>query len=229
MRFLSVLILGLSLAWPAMAQAPQPTLTVTGIGEVAAAPDMATVTLGVTSLAATAGEAMDETSARTAEILSALKAAGIAEQDLQTRDLSLNPNWSNRASSSGEAPAIDGFVATNTVIVRVREMETLGGVLDEVVQLGANTFRGLSFGLQDPQPVEDEARKAAVADAIRKAKLYARAAGVNLGPVVSITEQGDGAPRPVMMEAARAAGKVPVAEGEVQVSASVTIVFGLGG
>ncbi|MHC0054858.1 SIMPL domain-containing protein [Actibacterium sp. D379-3] len=229
MRFLTVLMLGLGLATATLAETPVPTLTVTGEGEVATAPDMATITLGVTSQAKTAGAAMTETSARTAEMLAALKAAGIAPRDLQTRDLSLQPLWKNRNYSSGEAPEIDGFVAANTVMVRVRDLDGLGTVLDQAVGLGANTFNGLRFGLQDPAPQQDAARKAAVADAMRKAQLYAAAAGLELGPVLSISEAGAPAPAPFMMEAARSSVAAPVEGGEVSLSASVTMVFGIGG
>lgn len=222
MRFLSVLILGLSIASTALAQTPPASLTVTGTGSVGAEPDMATITLGVTQQAATASAAMAQTSAQTLRILTGLEGAGIAARDVQTTNLSLQPNWVNR--SSGRAQ-IDGYVAANTVMVRVRDLPALGEVLDKVVGLGANTFSGLSFGLQTPEPKQDEARRAAVLDAMRKAQLYAEAAGVNLGPVLSITEAGGATPRPMMMEAARSA--VPVAAGEVSLSASVTVVFAL--
>ena len=225
MRFLSIILISLGLAAAAMAAETSPAITVTGRGEVAAAPDMATITLGVTSQAKTAGEAMDETSAAVAAILKALEAAGIAPRDMQTSDLSLDPVWSSRASN-GAAPRIEGFTARNTLRVRVRDLDRLGGVLDDVLEVGANTFRGLSFGLQEPGPLTDQARTAAVADAQRKAALIAGAAGVTLGPVLSISESGGVSPQPVMMEAARAA--VPVAAGEVSLSATVTMVFALG-
>lgn len=229
MRILSVLVLVLGLTCPALAQTPPPaSLTLTGAGEIAAAPDMATITLGVVSFKPTAAQAMAETSASTAKIIDALKAAGIDGADLQTRDLSLNPRWKNRPYKAGEAPEIEGFTASNTLMVRVRDLDVLGGVLDQVVQLGANQFRGLSFGLQEPEPAQDDARRAAVAEAMRKAQLYAEAAGVTLGPILSISETGRTAPQPVMMmEAARMSADVPVEGGEVSVSAQVTMVFAI--
>mgnify|MGYP000330228120 FL=1 len=226
MRFLSIVLIALGLATAVPAAETGPTITVTGRGEVAAAPDMATITLGVTSQARTAGVAMDEASVATAAILKTLEGAGIAPRDMQTSELSLDPVWSNRAATNGEAPRIEGFVARNTLRVRVRDLDRLGGVLDDVLEVGANTFRGLSFGLQEPGPLTDQARTAAVADAQRKAALIAGAAGVTLGPVLSISESGGVSPQPVMMEAARAA--VPVAAGEVSLSATVTMVFALG-
>ncbi|MBC56047.1 MAG: hypothetical protein CL814_03830 [Confluentimicrobium sp.] len=229
MRFFTVLMLALALATTGRAQDAPATLTVTGEAEVAAAPDMAVITVGVTSLARSAADAMDDTSVKTAEILAALAAAGIAERDLQTRALRLNPNWANRSSTPGAGPKIDGFVASNTVMVRVRDLDRLGGVLDTVLGLGANEFGGLSFGLQNPAPAQDEARRAAVAEAMRKAQLYAEAAGLTLGPVLSLSEAGGARPAPMMMEAARMADAVPVAAGEVSVSAAVTMVFDIGG
>ncbi|MGC9367974.1 MAG: SIMPL domain-containing protein [Paracoccaceae bacterium] len=225
MRFLAIILISLGLTSAAQAAEPGPTITVTGRGEVAAAPDMATISLGVTSQAKTAGAAMDETSVATAAILKALEAAGIAPRDMQTSELSLDPVWSNRASG-GETPRIEGFVARNTLRVRVRDLDRLGPVLDDVLEMGANTFRGLNFGLQEPGPLTDRARTEAVADAQRKAALIAEAAGLPLGPVLSISESGAVTPQPVMMEAARAA--MPVAAGEVSLSATVTMVFALG-
>lgn len=226
MRFLSIILIALGLATAAPAAETSPTLTVTGRGEVAAVPDMATITLGVTSQAKTAGDAMDKTSAATAVVLKTLQTAGIDARDMQTSDLSLDPVWSNGAGTGG-ARRIEGFTARNTLRVRVRELDRLGAVLDDVLRVGANTFRGLSFGLQEPEPLADRAREKAVTDAHRKAALIAEAAGVALGPVLSITEGSGAVPAPVMMEAARA--PMPVAAGEVSLSATVTMVFGLGG
>lgn len=220
-------ILSLILPLPALAEAPVPTLTVTGQGRVATAPDMATISLGVTAQAKAAADAMAQVSSGTADMIAALKGAGIASADLQTSGLNLNPLWKNRSYNSGETPQIDGFVASNTVTVRVRDLAALGGILDRVVGLGANTFSGLRFGLQQPEPAEDDARRAAVADAMRKARLYAEAAGIELGHVLSISESGGYAPQPLMLEAAamRSMGDVPVEAGEVSVNASVTMVF----
>ncbi|NHX27200.1 SIMPL domain-containing protein, partial [Escherichia coli] len=153
----------------------------------------------------------------------------IADADLQTSNLSLNPLWKNRSYSSGEAPEIDGFAASNMLAVRVRDLTALGGVLDRVVGLGANSFNGLNFGLVDMQPAQDDARRAAVADALRKAQLYADAAGVNLGAVISINESGGYGPRPEFLEQSmRASADVPIEAGELEITASVTIVFAIG-
>ncbi len=225
MRWIMVLALSLVIGQAAAQDAAQGRLIVTGEGAVDSVPDMATITMGVTSEAKTAREAMAETSEATAAVLEALTGAGIEPRDMQTRDLALNPLWDNR--SSGERNIV-GFQASNTVFVRVRDLDALGEVLDEVIQSGANQFRGLSFGLQEPGPALDEARRRAVAEAMRKAELYAEAAGLTLGPVLELTES-DGNVGPVMMERAMMAMDVPIAAGEVTTNANVTMIFGLRG
>ncbi|MEP2640534.1 SIMPL domain-containing protein [Roseobacter sp.] len=199
-------------------------ITTTGVGSVDSLPDMATIRLGVTHQAADAARAMAATSEGVRAVLDRLQAAGVAPRDMQTDQLALQPVWSN---SNTVPRQITGFQARNTLTVRVRDMNALGGVLDLVVQGGANTFSGLSFGLQDPKPAQDAARAAAVEDAIDRARQLADAAGVSLGPVQSISEHGGGA-RPQMMEmTARSVSDIPVAAGELTVSAQVTIVFAI--
>ncbi|MGV6849485.1 MAG: SIMPL domain-containing protein [Marinibacterium sp.] len=210
------------------AQETARTITVTGVGSVSAAPDMATVSIGVTQHAPEAREAMAATSQKVTAILAGLKASGIDPADIQTQRLSITPIWSNRRNSNGEPPKISGFQASNTVSVRVLDLPALGSVLDKVLIEGANDFGGIGFGLQDPGPVTDAARRAAVADAMARATLYADAAGVELGDVLRIDEQGGRRPQPMMMEAAAARDVgVPIASGEVDVSATVTMVFAI--
>lgn len=213
------------LATPAMAQqAPAPaTITVTGEGRVSARPDMATVTLGVETGGASANTALAENTAATAKVIDELKGAGIAGKEMQTSSLTLGPRWDQ---TEGQAPKITGFVAANMITVTVRDLQQLGGVLDAVAKNGANTFQGLQFGLTEPRPRQDEARRAAVADALARARLYAEAAGVTLGPIRAISEGGGMSPRPMMRMAADSAS-VPLAEGTVDVSASVTMEFAL--
>ncbi len=222
-QLLLTVAVGLTMA--TMAGATERLITVTGEGQVAAAPDMATVSLGVTSEAKTSAEAMADNAAQMQKMLDSLTAAGIAAEDVQTNGLSLSPRWSQPAPNSGERE-ISGFIARNSVMVRVRELGALGDVLGASVDQGANQLNGLSFGLSDPKEKTDAARRDAVIDARAKAMLYAEAAGVDLGDVVSISEQGSYAPRPRMMEtAAMARDSIPIAEGEVTVSATVTIVY----
>ncbi|SFP50537.1 SIMPL domain-containing protein [Tranquillimonas alkanivorans] len=225
---MSRLIFVLALVWAgvAAAQTPEGRLTVTGQGSVTHAPDMATINLGVAAEAPSAAEAVEETSVATSRVLSRLVEAGVAASDIQTDQLLLHPVYADRAvDGPARTPEIERFRAVNRLSVRVLDLQSLGGVLDAVVTDGANVFDGLRFGLQEPQPAEDAARVAAVEDAMRKARIIAGAAEQELGTIVSITENGGGGqPGPVMMEMARS---VPVAEGEIDVSAQVTVVFAL--
>lgn len=228
MRTLNAALTALLLSLPlAAGAADRATITVTGEGQVEAPPDLATLSLGVTTEGKTAAEAMAANSIQLGAVLEQLRAAGIEERDLQTSGLSLNPNWQQPEGAT--QASIVGYIASNMVTARVRALDTLGGILDRAVSDGANTFNGLTFGLADPRPALDKARAAAVADAMARAKLLSGAAGVQLGPVVSIIEGGGMAvPMPMFrMEAAADAAPVPVAAGEISTSASVTIVFEL--
>ena len=159
-----------------------------------------------------------------------LAAAGVASADMQTSNLSLSPLWDNsRNSSPGNRPEITGYLASNMITVRVRRLDDLGEILDTVVESGANAFQGLSFGLQNPRPAQDAARLAAVQEAMRKAALYAGAAGLTLGPVLELNETGDAAPRPAELARMAMSEAVPVARGEVSVRAQVSMVFAVGG
>jgi uncharacterized protein YggE len=228
MRILSAALAVLLASAPPAALAEDAALiTVTGEGHVEARPDMATVTLGVVTQGANAAEAMAANSVQLAAVLERLRASGIEERDIQTSGLTLNANW--QQTEIDPAPRIMGYQASNMLTVRVRKLDGLGPVLDQTIADGANTFNGLSFGLSDPAPSMNEARKRAVADAIARATLLTEAAGVTLGPVVSITEGGGyGAPAPMYRIEADAASPVPVAAGEVSSSASVTMVFKIG-
>lgn len=204
-------------------------ISVDATGTVQAAPDMATITLGVTNENAEASVAMKATSDAVSQVLGRLEEMGLESRDVQTRDLSLSPVWSGRNSQSGEQARITGFVASNRVFVRVRDLDQLGQIMDAVIQDGANDFGGLSFGVQDPKPLEAQARAQAVAQASEKAQQLAQAANVSLGPVQSIVEQGGGVrPMAAMREMSMAdAGGVPVAGGEISVSVSVSMQFGI--
>lgn len=223
-------VLILVLAGPAMASDVMRRITVVGHGSVEVVPDMATVSLGMISEAKTGAAAMALNSDTVAKVIVQLTAAGIEARDVQTSNLSLSPRWGKRSVSISGDNGIIAFVASNTLTVRVRDIATLGTVLDAALHSGANTFNGLNFGLQEPQPVQDEARKVAAADAMRKAQLYAASTGATLGEVLTISEPMQNGVYPVMasghaeMMQSRA---VPVSQGEVSVAASVTMVFAL--
>lgn len=227
MRILNVLALSTALALPfsqAVLADETATISVTGEGVVEATPDIATISLGVTTEAPTAAEAMAANSAALNAVLDRLRGAGVEERDLQTSNLTLNPNWVGY--DSGKAPTISGYTASNMLTVRVRALASLGTVLDSAITDGANTLNGVTFGVAEPRPAMDEARKKAVADAVARATLLVEAAGAKLGPVVSITESsGFAPPMPMFRMEASADSSVPVAGGEVGLTASVTVVF----
>ena len=215
--------LALPLSAPALAQeALAPMINVTGTGTVEAAPDIATLMIGVTTQADTAAAALAANSAALDAVLARLTEAGVAPGDMQTSNLSLNPNWTGYEVN---APVISSYIASNMLTITIRKLDTIGAVLDASVADGANTLNGLVFAVADPKPLLDEARKEAVADARAKAKLLAEAAGVKLGKIVSIAETTvQDMPLP-MYKAELAAAPVPVVGGEVGMSASISIFF----
>jgi uncharacterized protein len=228
MRTLSALFLSaaivLPVVTPALAQEPPTRLvSVTGTGVVEAAPDMATLMIGVTTQGETAAATLTANSAATDAVIARLAAAGIEARDMQTSNLSLNPNWTGYDTPT---PTISGYVAQNLLTIRVRKLEMVGKVLDAAVADGANTLNGLTFGLADPGPALDEARKEAVADARARAELLAGAAGVKLGDVLSISDSG-GFVDPAPMYRAEASA-VPVAAGELGITANVTVTYEIG-
>lgn len=227
MRILNILALttalSLPFASPALADGPA-TISVTGEGTVSSAPDLATISLGVTTTADTAAGAMAANSASLSAVLDRLKAASIAPRDMQTSNLTLNPNWVSY--DNGSTSKIQGYTASNILTVQVRALDRLGEVLDNTITDGANTLNGVTFGVAEPRPALDEARKKAVADAMARATLLVQAAGARLGPIVSIAEQsGFTQPMPMFRMEASDASAVPTAGGEVGLTASVTMVF----
>lgn len=194
-------------------------LTVTGVGQVTARPDIATIRIGVETRGRTAEDALSENSARAAALIQTAQKAGVAGRDIQTSGLSIFPLYDQRSSNSRETPPITGYAVNNEVTLRLRDVGTLGQTLGDLVKAGANQMRGINFGIEDDTALLDAARKAAVADARRKAEAYAEAAGVTLGPVLSISEGGGGQSRgPALRSMAEA---VPVEAGETALSASV--------
>ncbi|MDP2083691.1 MAG: SIMPL domain-containing protein [Gemmobacter sp.] len=226
-KVLAVLLAAHLVVVPALAETPDRRISVTGEGRVDAAPDMATITLGVQTQAATAAEALAANTARLAAVLERLKAAGIAERDLQTSGLSLGPQM--EYPREGQPPRLVGYEVSNMLTVRVRDLARLGAVLDQAVSDGANTFHGLNFGLSETGAALDAARVKAVQDARRKAEMMAGAAGVKLGAVQEITEAGNMVdPRPMYrMGAAMDSAAVPVQGGEVSYTVNVTVTWTL--
>lgn len=204
------------------ARAVEKLVTVTGEATIAVAPDAAIIRIGVTSQDKTAREASDANAKQMSAVLAAIKDTGIAERDIQTSRLSLQPQYDS--SKSGNA-RLTGFQANNQVTVKIRDIDKLAIVLDRAIASGANEMSGIEFVVSEQSKMLDQARDDAVADARRKADLYAKAAGAKLGSVVSISEEGPTAqPRP--MQAMRA-GAVPIAPGEQTLRAIVTVTYEL--
>lgn len=206
-------------------------ITIIGDGQVSAAPDIATVSTNVVTAGKSARQAMDANTKAMAEVIERFKTAGIAPRDLSTSGFSVQPRYVHPKQQDGStgAPSIDGYEVRNGVTVRVRELGKLGAVLDTAITAGANEINGITFDVAEPASLLDKAGIAAVKDARRRAELYAEAAGVKVGRVVSISEPSADAPRPMMM-AARAdfAGKsasVPIEAGERDFNVRVRVTF----
>jgi uncharacterized protein YggE len=211
------------------------TLTLSSYGETRAAPDQATISMGVTTQAPTAAAALAANRNRMTAVISAIRAQGVAERDIQTSGLNVNPQYTypNRTSSNPGAPRITGYEVSNQVTVLVRDLSKLGPAVDAVVGSGANQINGVSFGLQNADARADEARRQAVANVTRKAGLYAQAAGLRVVRLVNLSESGGYTPRPpvmMMREMAQSAdaASTPVQPGEVGVRVDVTAVYELG-
>ena len=209
------------LASPALAQTvPPPAISVTGEATVSVPPDQAQIDGGVTSDAKTAREASEANNAAMGKVLLALKGAGIEEKDTQTSRLSLQPQYA--PNRSGSSP-ITGYRASNRVTIRLRDVTKVANVIDVLVGAGANDIGGINFTVSQPSKHLDEAREKAVADARRKAEIFARAAGVTLGEPLSISEEGAPAPMFRGKLAAPMAAGAPVAQGEETLSVSVNV------
>lgn len=212
---------------PGAPRPPIPALTVSGDGEARAAPDEATIRLGVLAQAPTARAAQEQVNRVANAILDAVRKLGVPAEDVQTQDLNLNPVYAqNRPGEQGE-PRIAGYQANNVVAVRVTKLDQAGPVIDAGLAAGANRLDGVMFGLRDDRAAREEALTAAVAEARSKAQTMARALGVRL---VRILEAGEGgvqvAPQPIFKRlpmAAMSTSETPVSAGQVGVSATVTV------
>jgi uncharacterized protein len=209
-------------------------MTITGTGTTTAAPDMAVITSGVVTNETTARAALSANTEAMAQIIEILKAMGIKDRDIQTSGFSVQPNFvfSDRRDDRGYQlpPRIVGYRVSNNLTVRVRELADLGIILDRSVTVGANAINGVTFTVAEDADLLDIARRAAIADAFAKARLYAGAAGVELGNIRSISEQGARIAAPLAMAARvefAADGAVPVEAGELSFSMSVNMVWEL--
>jgi uncharacterized protein YggE len=214
---------GMLLAAPALADdVPPAAISVTGEATLSVAPDQAQIEAGVTSEAKTAREASGANNAAMGKVLLALKAAGIEQKDIQTSRLSLQPE-----SAPNRPPGpntIVGYRASNHVTVRLHDITKIAGTIDMLVGAGATDIGGIDFSVSNASKLLDDARAQAVADARRKAEIYARAAGVTLGAPLSISEEG--APGPVTfrkMAVGMAPSPAPIAQGEETLQVTVSV------
>lgn len=218
---------------PAMAQQnpaaqPSPRISVTGEGEVSVAPDMAILNLSVLREADTARAALTANNEAMKQLLAALKEAGVAERDLQTSGLSIQPRYTQPGKDRSGEPKIAGYSVSNVLTVRVRNLADAGGILDKAVGLGVNQGGGIAFVKDDMKPTLTEARKRAVADAVARAKTLAEAADIKLGKILSIEEQSS-MPRPMPygggLRMAAKDASVPLESGENTYRTQVNVIF----
>lgn len=234
-RWARLLVLGCGIvvtAGGAHAQQPQTEpraeslarIVVTGTGSVDATPDYAEIGCGATSKAKTAKEATDANAKIVAAMIAALRDAGVEQKDIQTAHFSLQPIYA--PPQPNVEPKLAGFAVSNRLNVTIRQTAKLGDILDRLIAAGATDIGQVDFQHSDMSKLLDQARSAAMADARRKAGLYAQAAGVMLGNVVFVSEDAE---RPILfapkglMRAASA--PVPVATGQDTLSTSITVGF----
>jgi uncharacterized protein YggE len=200
-------------------------VSVVGHGEVKGAPDTATVQIGVDTEAATAQEALAQNSAAAKAVQDQLTKLGIDAKDIQTNNFSINPNY------GADGRQVIGYRVNNMVTVKIRQLDQAGTLLDQVVQAGANNIYGISFSVENPEALLEQARKAAIENAKTRATQLAGASGAAVGDVLVISENIGAQPIPMPMMA-RAEGAVagqaaPVQPGEQSFSVDVQVTFGL--
>jgi uncharacterized protein len=227
----SSLALTLALGHPAAAAANEPVarqITVTGQASVSAAPDMAIINIGVLKIAPTARQALDDNNKAVSSVIAEFKNAGVAGKDIQTANFSVSPKF-DYSTKTGGHPKLVGYQVSNTLTVRVRDLASLGKLLDNAVTNGMNSGGSLSFTNSNLDELLSKARQLAVKNAVAKAKELTEAAGVKVGTVLSISDsQPSVPPRPTMrLEMAKQANAVPVEAGENEYSAQVRMTFAI--
>lgn len=207
-----------------------PSISVTGEGIATAEPDIAIITSGVVTSGQTAGAALKANAAAMTKLLSAVKAAGVADRDVGTSGLSVQPQYDYGAGGTGKPPRLTGYEARNSVTLRARDVGKLGELIDQLVAAGSNQVEDLAFDVSEREAKLDEARRAAAKDARRKGELFAQGAGVKLGRLLALQEGAAEAPRPEplagrMKAMAADAPSTPIARGEQELRAKVTARF----
>jgi uncharacterized protein len=225
---LALLLAAIAAASPVLADdTPKRTISLSATGAIKTPPDKVDISTGVTSQAVTARQALAKNTEAMSQVVAALKADGIDPKDIQTSNFSVSPLYEDREEN--RSPKIIGYQVTNSVRITVHDIGKLGDILDKVVTLGANDVGAIDFGIDEPEALKDKARQLAMANAIANAKLYAEAAGVKLGKILTINEdQGvvvaRYAPPAPAMEMAKA---VPIEAGTATVEVRVHVSFEL--
>lgn len=205
-------------------------ISLTGVGKISVEADIARISSGVVTQAKTAKKATRANSAAMTRIIEGIKAAGIAAKDIQTSGFSINPTYLHDQKNRQNPPKIIGYQVQNRVQITVHALPTLGPILDKMISLGANQINGISFAFENPQKHNDEARKLAVKDAIRKAEIYASATHTKLGRIVSLSESQIRTPTrrfAQRSEALLVRSSVPIEIGELSLSVQVNITWEL--
>ena len=226
--FSLVMLASLAFVSTASADDMRSTVSVTGEGVVTAVPDMAMVSTGVTTEAATPEAALNANTAAMAELMKVLDQLDIADKDRQTSNFNVSPQYRRDRNESGST-RIDGYRVSNQLTIRVRDLGEQGGLLDALDKAGSTQLCNIRFDFSERGELVDKARQLAVADARKRAELYVDAADIGLGEVLSISESGVAVPRPPMMRSAMMAeaADVPIAVGESEIRATVHMVFEL--
>lgn len=223
-----------ALAAPAAAQQASITQSIAGTrldinatGEVNRVPDLAIISAGVVTRAATARQAMQQAASKMARVRSALAKAGIADRDIQTTTIQLNPDY---AYENNRPPRLTGYNASNQVTVRFRDVANAGEILDALVAEGANSINGPTLTIDKPEAALDEARAKAIAAGRARAELFARSMGLRVVRVVAVSETGGSYPVPppmVMMRAEAADASTKIDPGEQKLQVNLTMTFEL--
>lgn len=201
------------------------TISVNGTGHASATPDLARMSIGVESVGADVSKVVGDVNTKQATIIAKLKALGVTDNDIQTTNFNVSiERKPPTPGSATEGPVT--YRATNNAQVTIRKTDQIAALIEAAVQAGANNIYGINFSVADPAPMMSEARSKAITDARTKAEALAKAAGVKLGRIISISETPFGFPQPVFADA-RAGGAAPIEAGELQVTAQVQVIFAI--
>jgi uncharacterized protein len=199
-------------------------ISVTGQGEVSASPDMARLSLGVTTQDKDAAKAVSENAKLSQKIIGAIAGAGIARKDIQTSQYSLQAMFDYKQSP----PKLTGYQASNVVSVTIRDLSKVGNIIDQSIAAGANNVQGVSFEIENDSVLRDDALKQAAKAASTKAHVIAEALGVKLGGLRAANENVARPSYPIAharMEAAAPAPETPVLPGQITITATVSLVY----